>query len=75
MGKQPIKVSDSTDKMPVPNPKQRLKQSKLIIPVHASPVPLYPSLHVHLYEPKVFEQFAFTSQSKISLLHSSMSGR
>ena len=45
------KVSDSTEKMPVPNPKQRLKQSKFIIPVHACPVPLYPSLHVHLYEP------------------------
>ena len=51
MGKQPRKVSDSTEKMPVPNRKQRLKRSKFIIPVHTCPVPLYPSLQVHLYEP------------------------
>ena len=35
----------------------------LILPWHDSPFPVYPSLQVQLWEPLVFVQFAFTSQS------------
>ena len=45
----------------------------LILPWHDSPFPEYPSLQVQLWEPLVLVQFAFTSQSWLPLLHSSIS--
>ena len=48
-------------------------QSKFIIPMHTCPVPLYPSLHVHSYEPLVFTQVAFTPQMMLEFAHSSIS--
>ena len=45
----------------------------LILPWHDSPFPVYPSLQVQLWEPLVLVQFAFTSQSWLPLLHSSIS--
>ena len=49
------------------------KISKFIIPMHTCPVPLYPSLHVHSYEPLVFTQVAFTPQMMLEFAHSSIS--
>ena len=43
------------------------------IPAHLIPSPVNPTLHIHRKLPIVFVQFAFSSQSSMPSLHSSMS--
>ena len=43
------------------------------VPEHECPSPVYPALQMHLLEPYVLVQFAFTSQSLMLYLHSSIS--
>ena len=48
-------------------------KSAFNFPEHDRPSPVHPSLHGHLREPFVLAQLAFTSQTWLLLLHSSMS--
>ena len=43
--------------------------------MHTSPFPVYPFLQEQLWEPLVLVQFAFTSQTWLPLLHSSISSK
>lgn len=45
----------------------------LLSPVHVFPSPSNPDLHVHVYPPSVSEHVAFSAQSAVSSLHSSIS--
>ena len=48
-------------------------EKDLNVPEHTCPFPVYPSLQEQLWEPLVLVQFAFTSQTWLALLHSSIS--
>ena len=43
------------------------------LPVHDVPFPVYPGLHVQLYDPSVLLQKALTSQSYTLVVHSLIS--
>lgn len=45
----------------------------LLSPVHVFPSPSNPDLHVHVYPPSVSEHVAFSAQSAVSSVHSSIS--
>lgn len=45
----------------------------LLSPVHVFPSPSKPDLHVHVNPPSVSEHVAFSAQSAVSSLHSSIS--
>ena len=45
------------------------------VPEHSCPFPAYPSLQEQLWEPLVLVQFAFTSQTWLPLMHSSISAK
>ena len=49
------------------------KKSRIYLPMHDVPFPVYPGLQVHVKDPMVFLQTAFTSQSCVPIAHSSIS--
>ena len=51
----------------------KARNTNVIVPEHESPSPVKPGLHVQLKFPAVFVQVAFSLQSWIPVLHSSIS--
>ena len=51
------------------------KNFKNLLPVHVSPSPEYPGMHVQLYDPLILSQIASALQICVSVAHSSMSER